>query len=144
MDNESLKESITLERIDELLRFLAYFQSQVNEFYALTEPKDLPDGSFSSPFYEYSPEVLEFWSLAQQTCWCDPNYTQKSIDTLIDDDNFVACADIDQIRSILTWADRGERFSEGLWAKMIDNGKIAAVLKRLETLREDITSSHYS
>ena len=39
---------------------------------------------------------------------------------------------------MLTYCVRGERFGDGLWAHMLEMGKIVFLLKRLQVLRDQI------
>ncbi len=48
---------------------------------------------------------------------------------------FVARATLDQVRTMLTFCERGERFSAGHWAAMIEEGHIRNLLTRLQQLR---------
>jgi hypothetical protein len=38
---------------------------------------------------------------------------------------------------MLTYCVRGERFSDGHWAAMLESGRIVALLKRLRALRQE-------
>jgi len=48
----------------------------------------------------------------------------------------VAQADLAEVISMLTFCQRGERFSDGHWGNMLERGYIRAILNRLEGLRQ--------
>ncbi len=55
---------------------------------------------------------------------------------MIRDGEFIKIAPIKDIKTMLTYCVRGERFSDGHWAEMLRSGRIVAILKRLQVLRE--------
>jgi hypothetical protein len=72
--------------------------------------------------------------LAGEDQWCDFTYASKNISDWIRDDLFMAEASLDQVRSMLTWCVRGERFCDGHWAAVIEDGIIRKLLERLIVL----------
>ena len=126
-------ERITRKRIDELLRFLPVF--------------DVP-GLVVEPvarvgllgFAIYDETVNEFFDLASQPCWWDNNYDLRSIDGAFQSDSraneMIATASLEQIKGLVTYCFRGEKFCSGHWAHMINTGRIAAILRRLQKLRD--------
>jgi hypothetical protein len=50
------------------------------------------------------------------------------------DDMSLKAADLSQIKTMLTYCVRGERFSEGFWGEMIERGYILRLLERLDEL----------
>jgi Family of unknown function (DUF6508) len=129
-------EPITTERIDELLHFMPAFANPGPQH----EPdwqggERLADGSISMPYPSYSAEVIEFYRLAGQSCWMDYEYQPMAAAELVADDARIAVASLAQIKTMLTYCVRGERFSDGHWAAMIRTGRIAAILGRLQQLR---------
>jgi hypothetical protein len=59
-------------------------------------------------------------------------------DKMIQSDEGIASASLSEIRTMLTFCVRGERFCDGHWGAMIRQGRIAAILNRLEQLRESV------
>ena len=109
---------LTRGRIDELLRFLP----------ALAKP-----GLDTEP----APVVEEFFSLASQPCWSDYGYDPATAGDMVRDDAIIARATLDQIKTMLTFCVRGERFCDGHWDAMIHEGRIGAILRRLQQLRDE-------
>ena len=53
-------------------------------------------------------------------------------------DDAIAAASFAQIKTMLTYCVRLERFCDGHWAAMIRDGRIAAILQRLGQLRDTV------
>jgi hypothetical protein len=130
--------SITLERIDELLRFLPLFdvpgRKYVKEW---AGGEATPDGAIIIPYPVYCDDVLEFFRLAGQRCWSDSKYDPREAHTMLDPE-FISTCSLDDIKTLLTFCVRGERFSDGLWESVLESGQIAAILRRLAALRETL------
>lgn len=130
---------ITLERIDELVRFLPLFDSLGPK----TEPtwsgldQKPTDGVFAMPYPTYPPAVEEFFAVAAQEWWNDSSYDPSGAADQVRNDSAIAAASLSQIRSMLTFCVRGERFSDGHWAEMVKGGRIRAMLRRLKQLRSE-------
>jgi hypothetical protein len=86
------------------------------------------------PFPEYDPLVEEFFCTAGQECWCDYGYDPVETGQMIRDAEFIKSSSLDQIKTMLTYCVRGERFSDGHWGAMIESGCIRALLERLAEL----------
>ena len=129
---------ITPERIDELLRFLPALSAPGPD----TEPEwhhldqGPKDGVLIMPHPAYPPVVEEFFRLAGQDCWCDFQYAPEQAGEMVRDDAAVASASLAQIKTMLTFCVRGERFCDGHWGAMVREGRIGAILRRLGQLRD--------
>ena len=84
---------------------------------------------------KYEEAVIQFFSAAARECWSDSNYTSKNIGAMICDPEKVACATLQEIKSMLTWCVRGERFCDGHWGEIIEGGQVRNILQRLKELR---------
>ncbi len=121
--------AITPQNIDELLAFLPRFtpdRKYIQEWRT--------DGAFPWPVYH--DDVLAFYKLAGKSCWMDYGYNPAEAGKMVADDEFITQADLTAVKTMLTFCVRGERFSDGHWAAMLKDGRIQAILKRLQTLRE--------
>jgi hypothetical protein len=131
---------ITRQRIDELLRFMPALGAAGPD----TEPTwrgldQNPDaGEFVMPYPDYPPAVEEFFRLAAQDCWCDFGYVPEEAGELVRDDAAIASASLAQIKTMLTFCVRGERFCDGHWGAMVREGRIGAILRRLQQLRGEV------
>ena len=126
--------AVTRADIDELLRFLPHFEQPWRAFTAEDAP--LPTSAHASP--AYTAEVLDFFQRAAKPCWRDTNYIPEQAAALLADDARLARATLAELRSVLTYCVRGERFSAGFWETLLTGGRIAAVLRRLAQLRERV------
>jgi Family of unknown function (DUF6508) len=132
--------TITRKRIDELLRFLPLFDNPGAdtrpEWHGLDQQPT--DRKFTMPYPTYPPAVTEFFSLAEQDCWSDFEYDLSTAGDLVRSDEAIASASLAQIKTMLTFCVRGERFCDGHWEAMIQEGRIGAILRRLQQLRGDV------
>lgn len=76
------------------------------------------------PFPEYEEIVEKFFQTASKECWTDYDYTPEKAGQMLENENIIENADISQIKTMLTFCVRGERFCDGHWAEMIENGNI--------------------
>ncbi len=124
------------ERIDELLGFLPLFEEPDRSFvtkWAGGAPTS--DGATTMPFPVYAEDVAEFFRLAGGPFWCDYAYRPAEAGRLLQDDAFIARATLDEVKTLLTYCVRGERFCDGHWEAVLQAGRISAILRRLAELR---------
>ena len=132
-------EPITVKRIDELLHFLPLFEASGTQFVqrwaggGTTE-----EGAITMPFPIYTEDVGKFFRLAGQPCWSDYGYNPRKASEMLDDLEFIERATLDEVKTMLTYCVRGERFSDGLWEAALKSGRITALLRRLVVLRRSI------
>jgi len=134
------EDSLTREQVDELLRFLPLFEvpgrQLIVEWRGGTETAS---GAITVPYPVYADDVLEFYRLAGQPCWSDYDYEPRTAwQMLHQGDEFIQRAAIEDVKTMLTYCVRGERFCDGHWAAMIESGRVVALLRRLEVLRESM------
>ena len=53
------------------------------------------------------------------------------------DENLIKAASLPQIKTMLTFCLRGERFSDGHWGAMIEQGYIRRLLERLNEIKTE-------
>ncbi|MBF8781241.1 hypothetical protein IV505_16120 [Pseudomonas fulva] len=107
-------------------------------------PRLYPDGvAIEACRYEHGahwptyPAVVDaFYDCLAKPCWSDPDYRANGAGALLDSPACIAQANLAQMRSMLTWCVRGERFCDGHWAAMIDSGRVLHLLRRLVVLRD--------
>lgn len=95
------------------------------------------DGSFSLPYPDYHPTVEEFYRLVSSDGWLDHVYDPEQAYQMLKDENVVKSASLPQIQTMLTFCVRGERFSDGHWAEMIEKGYIRRLLERLNVIKAE-------
>ncbi len=128
---------ITLRDIDRLLQFLPLFEMPGRGYVRVPSSKrsSLADiGSLPRP--EYCQDVLAFFWLAGQLCWSDFHYDPREAQALLSDDQFIDTCSLEQLKTLLTYCVRSERFSDGAWLHLLESGRIVVLLKRLAVLRQ--------
>jgi hypothetical protein len=95
------------------------------------------DGSFTLPYPKYSSVVEEFFRSVAGEGWMDYEYNPGQAYQMLGDEELVRTASISQIKTMLTFCLRGERFSDGHWAQMIEEGHIRRLLERLSTIKSE-------
>lgn len=88
------------------------------------------------PYPNYRPEVTAFIEAASRQVWCDYDYIPREAYGMLTDPEIVANANLMQVRSMMTYIVRGERFGDGHWAAMIEHGYLQRLLIRLAALRK--------
>jgi len=89
------------------------------------------DGAITMPWPDYEPLVLEFFEAASAPCWTDSNYLATEPAEMLADKERIRNASLDEVRAMLTFCVRGERFCDGHWGQMIEEGHIRRLLERL-------------
>ena len=85
-------------------------------------------------FYVYHPTVNAFFKLASQEHWKDYQYVDNFSEKMIEPGK-IEEASINQLKTIITWCDRVERFVEGHWEYVIKDEIIKRVLLRLKEIK---------
>jgi len=103
------------------------------------------DGGFMMPWPVYNEVVKEFFEAASQECWNDGDCVPVDAGRLLEGEQRVRRAGVDEIRTMLTYCVRGERFCDGHWGAMIAEGHVRRLLERLaevsSTLAERLCGS---
>ena len=89
------------------------------------------DGTLSWPWPEYPAAMEEFVQEASRKCWSDPSYEPNNTARMFNDEGFVATASLSQLRTMVTYFVRGEKFCDGHWAGMFRDGHVGRLVKRM-------------
>jgi uncharacterized protein DUF6508 len=95
------------------------------------------DGTYTMPYPDYDPLVEEFYRAVSGGGWLDYQYNPEQAYRMIQDENLIKTASLSQIKTMLTFCVRGERFSDGHWAEMIEKGYIRQLLERLNVIKAE-------
>jgi hypothetical protein len=57
---------------------------------------------------------------------------------MLEDDDFIQQGSLEQVKSMLTYYVRGERFCDGHCLALLEEGRIVNLLNRLEVIRDDM------
>lgn len=93
------------------------------------------DGSFTLSYPEYHPLVEAFFRHISSDGWLDHDYNPDQAWQMLQDENRVRAASLPEIKSMLTFCVRGERFSDGHWGQMIEKGYVRRLLERLNEIK---------
>ncbi len=126
---------ITRKEMDELLAFLPAFDVPCRDF--TVQQSQERAGGFSQAYPQYCEDVQAFFRLAGKPCWCDYEYIPHHAADLLEDEERVRNATLGEIKTLLTFCVRGERFVDGHWGAMLKSGKLVSILKRLAVLRAE-------
>ena len=97
------------------------------------------DGSFTLSYPEYDPLVEEFFN-AVRGAWLDYEYDPEQAYRMLKDEQAMKKASLSEIKSMLTFCVRGERFSDGHWGVMIEKGYVRRILERLIEIKSEMTN----
>jgi len=118
--------------IDELIAFLPILYGEgfkpINQW---LDGKQVGKQEMTMPWPDYNQVVTDFFHTAGKDCWCDYGYDPDQSARMIRDADTVKNSTLDQVKTMLTYCVRGERFRDGHWGEMIDSGAIRNLLERL-------------
>ncbi|EPM54090.1 hypothetical protein A264_25862 [Pseudomonas syringae pv. actinidiae ICMP 19071] len=125
--------SPTPEDIDELLSYLPrlYPDGVAIKTYVLKENTYWP---------EYFKVVGDFYRASGKGCWTDFDYINHGAGDMLENDAYIAQANLADIQTMLTYCNRGERFCDGHHGGMIEKGYMLKILRRLNVLRGACTA----
>ena len=127
---------------EEIEKLTAYLPRLYSEGFVPVERWDggekRKDGSFTVPYPHYNPVVEEFFRQVSSAGWLDTVYDPEQAYQMLKDESGIKTASVPQIRTMLTFCVRGERFSDGHWAQMIEEGYIRRLLERLNEIKSEL------
>jgi hypothetical protein len=127
---------------EEIEKLTAYLPRLYSEGFVPVESWDggekRKDGSFTVPYPHYNPVVEELFRQVSSRGWLDTSYNPEQAYQMLKDDNVIKTASVLQIKTMLTFCVRGERFSDGHWAQMIEDGYIRRLLERLNEIKSEL------
>lgn len=128
----------TVQEIEQLTAFLPRLYAQGFSPVRSWGGGPMEDGTLSLPYPDYDPLVEEFFRVAASECWLDRDYSPGLALQMLRDEKVVRAASLPEIKTMLTFCLRGERFSDGHWAEMIEAGHIRRLLERLLEIRSEM------
>lgn len=128
----------TLQDIEELTAFLPrLYDHGFSPILRWEGGEKLKDGSYSMHYPIYNRVVEEFFN-AVRGPWIDYEYNPEQAYKMLQDEEAVKTASLAEIKTMLTFCLRGERFADGHWAAMIEKGYIRRVLERLNKIKSEL------
>jgi hypothetical protein len=146
------EKTLDLSLIDEKLLESAPSQNEITDLVAFLprlyaegiEPikrwhfeKEDEENVLTMPWPEYDEVVYELFHAASAEFWSDYNYRPEEAARMLEDHDVVENATLSQIKTMITYCVRGERFCDGHWGAMIDGGHIRRLLERLAEIGRD-------
>ncbi len=129
---------LTIQQIEELTAFLPRLYAEgFSPIVSWSGGEKLKDGSFSMPYPNYNSIVEEFFRVIS-SAWLDYEYNPEQAYQMLRDENLIKTASLSQIKTMLTFCVRGERFSDGHWGEMIEKGYIRRLLERLNEIKSEL------
>jgi hypothetical protein len=114
---------------------------EIQELLSFLPALDVPGRAFVEPRQgsaaggpAYHPDVLQFFRVAGRGWWDDPEYQPAKAAAMLAAAEAVERATLNDVRSMLTYCVRGERFCEGHWEALLRSGSIVRLLRRLQQL----------
>ncbi|BCL36551.1 O-acetyl-ADP-ribose deacetylase [Nostoc sp. MS1] len=129
-----MSNQITLENIDNVLKFSTLFSSQDCHLYDIqTEPLTLEPYAYSQEFKRFIDAIYaeNFIIPFDWISW------QQEANRFEANPELINLADISTIQKLFTSHVRQERFCSGRLAQLINNGHFLTILQRLQAIRAD-------
>ncbi len=99
------------------------------------------NGTIYMPYPQYYKDVLLFFQQASSEYWSDHNYLTTKTCRMIKSDSSIKNANLKQLKSMITFCTRGERFCDGHWGSMLEQGRVVLILERLKSISEEAINS---
>ncbi len=128
----------TLKEIEALTAFLPQLYAEDFSPVISWEGGKQKDGKYILSYPHYHSLVHEFFRVVASENWIDYEYNPEQTYQMLKDENLVKGASLSQIKTMLTFCLRGERFSDGHWAQMIEEGYIRRLLERLNKIKSEL------
>lgn len=129
--------------IYELLAFLPVFSA--TDYQPVRHWHGGPAGKQKSlaPFPEYDDAVRAFIHAAHKDCWTDRTYDPCEVSLMLAEPARIDEASLSDIKSMLTFCVRGERFCDGHVGAMIAEGQVTRILERLKAITTPIPAAEW-
>src|SRR6056297_3509338 len=107
-----------------LLKFIPYFESKENAFYEYIPSYKDEEGTNIMGWIQYSEEVYEFIKNFHESDLVEYNYLEvlEKFGKIEDIESRIEIETFDNIKALLTFYIRRERFGEGCISKAINDG----------------------
>ena len=128
----------TARDIRELFAFMPKLYADGFQPIKRAHSKDQDGEIIAFPWPEYDQTVEDFLAVARRSCWMDGGYDPAEVGRLIESEDGIGTATLPQVRAMLTYFVRGERFCDGHWGHMIEEGYVRRILERLAELEKEL------
>ncbi|HBW37723.1 DUF6508 domain-containing protein [Desulfosporosinus sp. BICA1-9] len=128
---------MAIENWQKLLEYISYFEDESLDLYMSHRPSETNDGVLEMDYPIYDEKLHSFIKDVYDSDLLINNYFDYLEKNQIDTGKiniYIAEADIQLLRAILTHSVRGERFCDGFWGQVIKEKIFLNVLYRLREL----------
>lgn len=136
--SESAQPEPTAEEFDELIGYLPRLSAP--GFVAIQASRGgvyAAKGVMTLPWPEYSEVARRLFGAFSGPAWQDYGYLSRDPEARMTQPGFIENATLDEIKCLMTFCVRGERFCDGHWGGMIEAGYVERILRRLDVIRPD-------
>jgi hypothetical protein len=121
--------------VEELLAYLPGFSAPGRQFVRQFQAEVPGEGEVGVwPHPDYDDDVVAFFMSIGLAPWIDPGYRTSRAEQLIAQPDLLADASYADVRAVLNYCSRGERFCDGYWLDVLQRGVVQAALARLDVL----------
>lgn len=125
----------TIPEIDQLTAYLPILYADGFNPVKVWHSGRQKDETIQMPYPEYDEVVTDFFHLVAKDCWMDYEYVPENARQSLENEEAIKSASLGEIKTMLTYCVRGERFCDGHWESMIVNGYVCQILERLIEVR---------
>lgn len=134
----------TAAEVSELLTFLPAFSPGREVVVGATGGTTTADGALIWPHPVYADDVVAFFLRVGLAPWVETDYLSDRTRELATHPEALAEATFAEVRAVLTYCSRGERFTDGHWAEMVRRGVVRAALLRIGALFPPASASEHA
>ncbi len=99
---------------------------------ALSDVGNIPTDASSDP--SYPDTINDFMLYLSSSVWNNFDYNPETVSIKIQEPGYLEDADIDEIRSVLTWVHRTELFCDAHWRTVLESDLLPKIINRLKSL----------
>lgn len=127
-------------QLDDLLSYLPALETPGRMFGEAQGLEPETNQQAAKPRVNFAQDVELFLRCASQPWFTDFEYAQKKPQFWLEDPNFLASSSLEQTITALTYCIRTEPFSESFVNQCLQTGLIQSILRRMQTLRDQMAS----
>lgn len=126
----------TIQDIESLLTFKTYLDVDYDNLSGCIQ-EDLM-------YVDYTGWISELMDELIRKPWVDVEYSAERSKQLLEDESLLASASLSDIKMVLTFLVRRDRFSAGSFGMAIESGDMRKIFNRLEVISNDMGGHHSS
>lgn len=124
--------------LQEITRVVSYlpklYPSEPVDYGTLSSLQPGSDGAVSFSHFDYSADVTRFFQAISADCWTDQEYEPERVEMLLEQPNYIEQANLEELVTLLTYCERGEKYCDGHWINMLEMQYVKRILTRMASL----------